>query len=63
MDAGLMRQDEMKVMQDLKDRGVTANKWLLPLVWAPNICARALAEGNIRPQTVKALIGKLVVFR
>ena len=29
---------------------VSANKWFLPLVWATDICARALAEGHIRPQ-------------
>ena len=27
VDAGLMRQNKMKVMQDLEERGVTANKW------------------------------------
>ena len=27
---------------------VSANKWFLPLTWAMDIIARALAEGNIR---------------
>ena len=45
------------------DQHVTANKWFLPLVWASDICARALAEGNIRPQTVRALIGELCNIR
>ena len=31
---------------------VSANKWFLPLVWATDICARALAEGHIRPQVM-----------
>ena len=30
------------------DLKVTANKWFLPLAWASDICARALAEGKIR---------------
>jgi len=62
VDAGLMREDELKVIQDLETR-VSANKWFLPLVWATDICARALAEGNIRPQTVKTLVGELVHIR
>ena len=31
---------------------MSANKWFLPLVWATDICARALAEGHIRPQVI-----------
>ena len=42
---------------------MTANKWFLPLVWASDICARALNEGNIRPQTVRALIAELCNIR
>merc|ERR1711988_1533616 len=42
---------------------VSANKWFLPLVWASDICARALAEGKIRPQTVKSLIGEICNIR
>ena len=45
------------------DQHVTANKWFLPLVWASDICARALAEGNIRPQTVRALIAEICNIR
>ena len=41
------------------DGKVTANKWFLPLVWALDIVWRALAEVNIRPQTVRALIAEL----
>jgi len=62
VDAGLLREDELKVMQELEGR-VSANKWFLPLVWATDICARALAEGNVRPQTVKTLVGELVHIR
>ena len=62
VDAGLMREDEYKVLANL-DGKVSANKWFLPLVWASDICARALAEGNIRPQTVRALIGELCNIR
>jgi len=62
VDAGLMREDEYKVLQSL-DGKVTANKWFLPLVWASDICARGLAEGNIRPQTIRALIGELCKIR
>ena len=42
---------------------MSANKWFLPLVWATDICARALAEGKVRPQTVKTLVGELVHIR
>ena len=52
----------MKVITKL-DGKVSANKWFLPLVWASDICARALSEGNIRPQTVKCLIGELCHIR
>ena len=57
-----MREDEYKVLMNL-DTKVTANKWFLPLVWASDICARALSEGNIRPQTVRALIAELCHIR
>ncbi|XP_023346361.1 bestrophin-4 [Eurytemora carolleeae] len=71
VDAGLMRPDELKVLQN-HDLKVTANKWFLPLAWASDICARALAEGKIKvkqdpiankPQTVKALLSELVHIR
>ena len=55
----------MNIFQVLNnlDLKVTANKWFLPLVWASDICARALNEGNIRPQTVRALIAELCNIR
>ena len=57
-----MREDEYKVLTNL-DTKVTANKWFLPLVWAADICARALSEGKIRPQTIRALIGEICNIR
>ena len=57
--AGLMREDELEVITKL-DQTVSANKWFLPLVWATDICTRALAEGKVRPQTIKCLVGELV---
>ena len=45
------------------DGKITANKWFLPLVWAADICARALSEGFIRPQTVRALIAEICSIR
>ena len=39
---------------------VSANKWFLPLVWATDICARALAEGHIRPQVIVIMITTMV---
>ena len=62
VDAGLMREDEYKVLVNL-DGKVHANKWFLPLVWASDICARALAEQKVRPQTIKCLIGELCNIR
>ena len=62
VDAGLMREDEYKVLDNL-DGKVTANKWFLPLVWAADICSRALAEGKVRPQTIRTLIGELCNIR
>ena len=62
VDAGLLREDEYKVLNVL-DTKVSANKWFLPLVWASDICARALAEGKVRPQTVKSLIGEICNIR
>ena len=62
VDAGLLREDEYKVLNVL-DTKVSANKWFLPLVWASDICARALAEGKIRPQTLKSRIGELCNIR
>ena len=51
-----------KVMENLEGK-VAANKWFLPLVWASDICARALAEQKVRPQTIKCLIGELCNIR
>ena len=62
VDAGLLREDEYKVLNVL-DTKVSANKWFLPLIWASDICARALAEGKVRPQTVKSLIGEICNIR
>ena len=45
------------------ERKVHANKWFLPLAWASDICARALAEKRILPQTVTPLLGELVNIR
>ena len=52
----------MQVLTKL-DGKITANKWFLPLVWAADICARALAEGFIRPQTVRALVAEICSIR
>ena len=62
VDAGLLREDEYKVLTVL-DSKVSANKWFLPLVWASDICGRALAEGKIRPQTIKSIIGEICNIR
>ena len=45
---------------------MSANKWFLPLVWATDICARALAEGHIRPQVIiimmqSTIMGMMVI--
>ena len=45
------------------DGKVQANKWFLPLAWASDICARALAEKKTLPQTVNPLLGELVNIR
>ena len=45
------------------DCKVSANKWFLPLVWATDICARGLAEGNIRQQTISTMVGELTHIR
>ena len=42
---------------------VSANKWFLPLVWASDICARGLAEGKIRQQTISTMVGELTHIR
>eukprot|EP00092_Neocalanus_flemingeri_P105954 GFUD01135879.1.p1 GENE.GFUD01135879.1~~GFUD01135879.1.p1 ORF type:complete len:716 (-),score=153.40 GFUD01135879.1:269-2416(-) len=60
--AGLLREDELKVILSLEDK-VRANKWFLPLAWASDICARALAEKKTRPQTVSPLLGEIVNIR
>ena len=52
----------LQVILDLEHK-VSANKWFLPLVWASDICARGLAEGNIRQQTVSTLVGELSHIR
>ena len=50
------------MIRDL-DCKVSANKWFLPLVWASDICARGLAEGNIRQQTISTIVGELTHIR
>ena len=40
---------------------MSANKWFLPLVWATDICARALAEGHIRPQVIIIMMQSTMV--
>ena len=66
----LWKHDQVKAAKQ-----VSANKWFLPLVWATDICARALAEGHIRPQVMMLMImimrminiytitGKLYIFK
>jgi len=62
VDAGYLREDELKVIYEL-DTKVSANKWFLPLTWACDIVTRGLSEGNIRPQTVRALMAEIVNYR
>ena len=50
------------MIHDLETK-VSANKWFLPLVWASDICARGLAEGNIRQQTISTMVGELTHIR
>ena len=64
----MIRKDENLIISCLQvlsklDGKITANKWFLPLVWAADICARALSEGFIRPQTVRALIAEICHIR
>jgi len=63
VDAGLLRQDEVKVMQELEEKGLTANKWFLPLVWATDICSKAVGEGRMSQEGARGLIGEIILFR
>ena len=54
VDAGLMREDEYKVLVNL-DGKVHANKWFLPLVWAARMVGSGVTEGYIHPPTATAL--------
>ncbi len=46
VDAGLMRQDELKIMDKLHER-CSVSKWWMPLVWATNILEQARSEAKI----------------
>jgi hypothetical protein len=46
IDAGLMRADELKIMEAMDDK-CSVSKWWMPLVWATNICDQARLEQRI----------------
>ena len=47
IEAGLMRSDELKCMEDLNQK-CSVSKWWMPLVWATNIVDRARQENRIK---------------
>lgn len=47
IEAGLMRSDELKCMEQLHEK-CTVSKWWMPLVWATNIVDRARQEQRIK---------------
>ncbi|GJQ86621.1 hypothetical protein Trydic_g15725 [Trypoxylus dichotomus] len=64
VDSGLMMQDEMKIMQDLKDEYPNYPQFWLPLAWASNIAARARQEGIIRTDVgLNSILQEINAFR
>lgn len=64
VDAGLLLENELSIIQSLNAKFPKASKHWLPIVWASSIVTRARKEGRIRDDfAVKTLIDELNIFR
>lgn len=64
VEAGLLNENEHKIMQDLNDKFPRHSKHWLPIVWAASIVTRARKEGRCRDDfAVKTIIDELNKFR
>ncbi|XP_030745642.1 bestrophin-2-like isoform X2 [Sitophilus oryzae] len=62
--AGLLTQDEKKIVEDLEKEYPNYQKHWLPLAWAANVTTRARHEGIIREDlSVKSIIDHINIFR
>ena len=58
VDAGLMREDEQKIMEMLNDK-CTVSNWWMPLVWATNIVETARHEQRLNNDPgMQTILGK-----
>ncbi|EDS30933.1 bestrophin 2,3,4 [Culex quinquefasciatus] len=64
VEAGLLNENEHKIMQDLNEKFPRHSKHWLPIVWAASIVTRARKEGRCRDDfAVKTIIDELNKFR
>lgn len=64
VDAGLLNDNEHKIMHDLNQKFPRHSKHWLPIVWAASIVTRARKEGRCRDDfAVKTIIDELNKFR
>lgn len=64
VDAGLVHENELAIIDDLERRFPGVSKNFLPIVWAASIVTRARKEGRISDDfAMKTLIGALNKFR
>lgn len=64
IEAGLLHENELNIIEDLERKFPSYSKTFLPIVWAASIVTRARKEGRIRDDfAVKTLIKALNSFR
>ncbi|XP_065085516.1 bestrophin-4-like isoform X2 [Ochlerotatus camptorhynchus] len=64
VEAGLLNENEHKIMHDLNQKSPRHSKHWLPIVWAASIVTRARKEGRCRDDfAVKTIIDELNKFR
>lgn len=63
VEAGLMREDELKLMEAFNDK-CSVSKWWMPLVWATNIVDQARAELKINNDPgVQTILNEISAIR
>lgn len=62
--AGLMHEDERRIMEELDNDFPSFTKYWLPLAWSANITTKARTEGVIKDDiSVKAILNEINSFR
>lgn len=64
INAGLLHENELEIVEDLENKYPGYSKNFLPIVWASSIATRARKEGRIRDDlSLTTIIGSLNQFR